>query len=100
MRGTGDLLRAKLKRRGRGLDMVTTYDKHNSLVNRPGHCVVSQILPHQPVDVVQNVKQIIFFWAEIRTKYNSTLTSLKPTSTLKNLSLPQNLKFKYIITRL
>lgn len=100
MRGTGDLLRAKLKRRGRGLDMVTTHDKHNSLVNRLGHCVVSQILPHQPVDVVQNVKQIIFFWAEIRTKYNSTSTSLKPTSTLKNLSLPQNLKFKYIITRL
>lgn len=69
-RGTGDLLRAKLKRRGRGLDMVTTHNKHNSLVNWPGHCVVSQILPHQPVDVVQNVKQIIFFWADIRTKYN------------------------------
>lgn len=53
--------------------MVITHNKNILLVNRPGHSVVSQVLPHQPVNVVQNVKQIILFWAASRAKNNSTI---------------------------
>ena len=35
------------------------------LVNISWHGVVWQFSPHQTVDVVQNIKQIILFWAEI-----------------------------------
>lgn len=55
---------------------------HSLLVHISWYVVVRKFFPNQPIDVVQNIKQVIFFWAMKKNKKVNQETN-------KKTSLPQ-----------